>query len=68
MVSVTGLVPVVVFPAASRTATTGWVVNAVPLVEFEGLVVKASLVAVPGVMVKLVLAAVVSDPEVAVSV
>ena len=62
MVSVTGLVPVVVLPAASWTAMTGWAANAVPLMEFEGLVVKASLVAGPGVMVKLALTAVVSDP------
>jgi hypothetical protein len=68
MVSVTGLVPAVVFPAASWMAMTGWVLNEVPLVVVEGLDVKPSLVALAGVMAKLVLAAVASDTEVAVSV
>jgi hypothetical protein len=68
MVSVTGLVPAVVFPAASWMAMTGWVLNEVPLVVVEGLDVKPSLVALAGVMAKLVLAAVASDSEVAVSV
>ena len=59
---------VTVLPPASWTATTGWVANAMPPVEPEGLVVKASLVAGPTVMVKLALTALVSPLEVAVSV
>ena len=69
MVRVTESDPVVtVLPPASWTVTTGWVAKAMPPVEPEGLVVKASLVAAPTVMVKLVLTALVSPPEVAVSV
>jgi hypothetical protein len=67
MVRVTEFVPVVVLPPASWTVTTGWVPKAVPLVELEGLVVKASLVAGPEI-VKPALTALVSEPEVAVSV
>jgi hypothetical protein len=61
MVRVTGaLLVVTVLPAASYTVTTGWVPKAVPPVELDGLVVKASLVADPAVMLKLVLTALVS--------
>ena len=59
---------VTVLPLASWTVTVGWVVKAMPPVELEGLVVKASLVAGPAVMVRLALTALVSPLEVAVSV
>src|SRR5450631_409176 len=49
-------------------ATTGWVTKAVPPVEPEGLVVKASLLAEPVVIVKLALTPLVSPAEVADSV
>ena len=55
-------------PAESWTVTTGWVANAVPPVAPEGLGGKVSVVAAPGVMVKLVLTALVSPLEAAVSV
>ena len=55
-------------PAESCTVTRGWVPNAVPPVELDGFVVKASVVAAPGVMVKLVLTALVSPLDAAVSV
>jgi hypothetical protein len=64
---VTVLVPVVALPLESWTATTGWVAKAVPPVELEGLVVKASLLGSP-LMVKLALTALVSPLAVAVSV
>lgn len=65
---VTEFVPVVVLPPESWTATTGWLAKAIPPVELGGLVVKASFVAVPTVMLKLVLTALVSPLAVAVSV
>ena len=69
MVKVTDAVlAVTVLPPASWTATTGWVAKATPPVELDGLVVKASLVAAPTVMVKLALTALVSPLEAAVSV
>jgi hypothetical protein len=68
MLRVTALVPAVVLPPESWTATTGWVPKAVPPVESDGLVVKASLVADPTVMLKLALTALVSPLAVAVSV
>ena len=69
MLNVTDAVlDVTVLPLASWTVTTGCVVNAEPPVEPEGDVVTASLVAVPGVMVKLVLIALVSPLALAVSV
>ena len=69
MVRVTGaLLAVTVLPPASWTATTGWVAKAMPPVEPEGPVVKASLVAAPTVMVRLVLTALVSPLAAAVSV
>src|SRR5450631_571775 len=69
MVRVTGAVLVVtVLPPGSWTATTGWLAKGVPPVELEGLVVKASWVADPALTVKLVLTALVSPPEAAVSV
>ncbi len=44
---------VTVFPWASCTVTTGWVLNAVPeFVELEGCVVKARADAAPGSIVK----------------
>ena len=46
--SVTGALLVgTTLPAASSTATTGWVLSAAPPVEFVGCVVKISLVAAP---------------------
>ena len=69
MLKVTATTPVVtVLPPASWTATTGWVAKAAPLVELDGLAVKASFMADPTVMVKLVLTALVSPLPVAVSV
>ena len=69
MLSVTWtLLLVTVFPKASWMATTGCVPKAIPPVEPEGLVVKLSLVADPAVMVKLVLTALVSPLDAAVSV
>jgi hypothetical protein len=59
---------VTVFPPASWTVTTGCVPKAVPPVEPEGLLVKASWVADPALTVKLALTALVSPPEAAVSV
>ena len=59
---------VAVLPPASRTITTGCVAKTTPLVESEGLVVKARVLAGPGVMVKLVLIPAVSVPEDAVKV
>jgi hypothetical protein len=58
---------VTVVPPASWTVTRGWVPKALPALEFEGLVVKASLVAVPE-MVKLALTALLSPLEAAISV
>jgi hypothetical protein len=57
-----------VLPPASWTVTTGWAANAMPLVEPEGLVVKASWEAAHTMMVTLVLEALVSPLAVAVSV
>ena len=69
MASVTGAVLLVtVFPPASWTATTGCVVKTVLTEPPDGWVVKASFAAGPTEMVKLVLAAVVSVPDVAVRV
>ena len=65
---VTELLAAVVLLLASWMATTGWVANAVPPVELEGLVVKTILEAAPAVMVKLLLAALVSPLEAAVRV
>jgi hypothetical protein len=62
------LLEVTVLPAASWTVTTGWVPKDVPPVELEGLVVKASLVAAPAVMVRLALTPLLSPLEAAVSV
>ena len=59
---------VTVLPAASWTVTTGCVASAVPPVPLLGWVVNASLVAVPAVIAKLLLAADVTDVPVAVSV
>jgi hypothetical protein len=59
---------VTVFCPASCTFTTGWVAKTVVLVELEGLVVKASLLAGPTVMVKLALTPLVSPPAAAVNV
>jgi hypothetical protein len=59
---------VTVLPAASCTVTTGCVAIVVPPVPPLGCVVNASLVAAPGVIVKVVLVAEASDPLVAVSV
>jgi hypothetical protein len=68
MLRVTELLPAVVLPPASWIVTMGWLANAIPPVEPDGLVVKASLVADPTVMVKLALTALVSPVAVAVSV
>src|SRR5450631_125755 len=69
MVKVTGAELVVtVLAPASWTVTTGWVAKAVVLTAPDGLVVNASLVAGPTVMVKLVLTALVSPAAAAVSV
>ena len=57
-----------VLPPASWTVTTGCVANAVLMALPTGEVVKASLLAVPVVMVKPVLTALVSPLEAAVSV
>jgi hypothetical protein len=59
---------VTVLPPVSSTATTGCVASGVPPVEPDGLVVNASFLAAPTVMVKLVLTAFVSPLAVAVSV
>ena len=59
---------VTVLPPASWTVTTGCVANAVLMALPTGEVVKASLLAVPVVMVKPVLTALVSPLEAAVSV
>src|SRR5450759_2199935 len=68
-VSVTELVLVVVFPAASWMVTTGWVARAVSLVAVAlGAVVNASLSGAPAVMVMLLLTVEVSGPSVALSV
>ncbi len=54
---------VTVFPFESCTVTTGWVPNAEPAVlGLEGWVVKARLVALPGLIVKVELVAV-ARPE-----
>jgi hypothetical protein len=62
------LLLVTVLPPASWTVTTGCVVNTTLRAVLDGDVVKASLVAEPAVIVKLVLNALVSPPEAAVSV
>jgi len=68
MVRVTeALLLVTVEPFASWTVTTGWVAKLVLLAAPEGLVVKASLVAVPAI-VKLLLRALVSPVAAAVKV
>ena len=59
---------VLVLPPASWTVTTGWVPKAMPLGEFEGLVVKPSMADEHKVMVTLLLTALVSPAEAAVSV
>ncbi len=59
---------VTVLPPASWTVTTGWVGMVVLGRALDGEVVKASLLAGPTVMVKLVLTALVSPGEAAVSV
>ena len=59
---------VTVLPPASWIATTGWVTKTVPPVAPDGLVAKASLVAVPTLIVKLALTALVRPLEVAVKV
>ena len=59
---------VTVLPPASWMATAGWAANGVPPVEFDGFVVKPSLVAGPTATVKLALTALVSPLAVAVSV
>ena len=59
---------VTVFPSASRRVTTGWVAKAVPPVELEGLVLKASLSVVTAEMTKLALTAEMSPVAVAVTV
>ena len=61
------LLEVTVLLPASWTVTTGWVAKLVLLVAPEGLVVKASLVAVPAI-VKLLLRALVSPVAAAVKV
>jgi hypothetical protein len=58
--------PVTVLPPASWTVTTGCAVHAVPPVPPPGCVVKASLAAVPTVMLKLLLTALVRPLEEAV--
>ena len=69
MLSVTEAVLVVAPPALSWMLTTGWVGKAIPPVEFDGLLVKASLVAVPlPPMLNVPLAAGVSPLEAAVKV
>ena len=70
MVKVTDAVlAVTVLPPASWTVTTGWAVKLVlTAVELDGLVVKASLVAGPTMIVKVALIALVSPLEAAVSV
>ena len=65
---VTELLAAVRLLFASWMATTGWVANAVPPVELEGLVVKTILEAAPALMVKLLLAALVSPLAAAVRV
>src|SRR3984957_6794443 len=57
--------PVTVFPPASSTVTTGWVVKAVPPVAPAGEVGKASGDAKPAVTSNGVLFAVVSEPSTA---
>ena len=59
---------VTVLPPASWTATTGWVTKTLPPVAPDGLVAKASLVAVPTVIVKLALTSAVRPVAVAVRV
>ena len=59
---------VTVLPSESSIATTGCVDNAVPPVPFPGCVVNATLVAEPGVIVRLELTALRSRPSLAVSV
>jgi len=59
---------VIVLPPASCTVTTGWVDRADPPVPLPGCVVKASLDAVPTVILKVLLIAWVSVPLVAISV
>jgi hypothetical protein len=61
------VLPVTALPPASCTATTGWVKNAMPALENEGLVVKTSLLAAPTVMMRSALTSLASVPEVAVS-
>ncbi len=73
-VPVAGLIPkvtllpsvVTVLPPASSTATTGWVVNAVPPAAPDGGVVNPSFAAEPTLMVKVVLSTV-SVPSLACS-
>jgi hypothetical protein len=66
---VTGIVLLVtVFPPASWTAMTGWLVKTVLRAVLPGVVVKTSFLAAPTDTVKLPLVAVVRAAEVAVSV
>ena len=66
---VTALVSLVaVLPEASCTVTTGWVANATPPVLPLGIVVKASFLAVPRVIPKVLLTALVRPVVVAVRV
>jgi hypothetical protein len=62
------LLLVTVLPPASCTLTTGCVAKTTLRTVLDGDVVKTSLVAEPAVIVKLVLNALVSPPEAAVSV
>src|SRR5450631_2497201 len=68
MLRVIEVLLVTVLPPASWTVTTGCVANTTLRVVLDGEVVKASLLAVPVVMVRLVLSALVSPPAAAVSV
>jgi hypothetical protein len=56
---------VTTLPPASSTATTGWVVNAVPPAAPEGWFVKASCAAAPTATLKALVVAEVSEPSVA---
>ena len=59
---------VTTLPEASSTVTAGWVPQAAPLAPPPGWVLKASWVAVPKVMVKVLLVTVVKPVAAAVSV
>ena len=68
MLRVIEVLLVTVLPPASWTVTTGCVAKTTLWVVLDGEVVKASLLAAPVVMVRLVLNALVSPPAAAVSV